>query len=109
MNLQKIALIVTIIGLISLFFVSEGINTPLVTHLEGSFEDVTVEGEIIRLADKDNVKFLEIDGCKQERLDLVVFSDEDIYVQEGDYISASGSIEEYKGKKELIVDELIVK
>ena len=108
MNIQKVALITTILGLITLFFFTEG-YAPVVTHFEVEEETVQVEGEIVRMADRNTVKFLELDGCKQERLNLIVFSDEDIYVKEGDYISATGTIEEYKGKKEMIVNELSIR
>ena len=108
MNIQKVALITTILGLITLFFFTEG-YAPVVTHFEVEEETVQVEGEIVRMTDRDTVKFLELDGCKQDRLNLIVFSDEDIYVKEGDYISATGTIEEYKGKKEMIVNELSIR
>jgi DNA/RNA endonuclease YhcR with UshA esterase domain len=108
MNIQRVALIVTIIGLITLFFFTEG-YAPIVTHFEVEEETVQVVGEITRMTDRENIKFLQLDGCKQEQLDLIVFSDEDIYVKEGDYISATGTIEEYKGKKEMIITELAIK
>ena len=107
--MQKTALITTVLGLIILYFVSSGISAPVVEHFDVDNEEVKVEGSIVKMVDRDNVKFISIDGCKEEMLELVVFSDEDIYVKEGDYISATGTIEEYKGKKELIVEELSIR
>ena len=108
-QLQRVAMIVMIVGLGLLYFVAEDYLPEMVTHLDVKQQEVRVQGVIERMTVKDTVQFIEIEGCKQERIKAIVFSGEDIYVKEGDYVEMRGEIEEYQGEKELIVSELKVK
>jgi len=38
-----------------------------------------------------------------------VFDDEPLYVTEGNYVEIDGIVEEYKGKKEVIASEIVIK
>ena len=57
----------------------------------------------------EKVIFIELTGERTETVDVIVFPDSDIFVNEGDYIELSGTIEEYEGKKEIIANNIVLK
>ncbi len=105
----KISLIVLIIGLISLFIIAEEFNPKAVESIDKPLEEVKISGKVNKIVNKNKVSFLEIEGKKIENVEVVVFGNENIFIQEGDIVEISGIVEEYKGKKEIIADKIILK
>ncbi len=105
-TLKKIALIGAIAGIIVLFILSEklGVSQQVISRLDELPEgkEVEVLGVVTRVHDAGNVMFLEI---AQERIDkttVVLFRSGNVSIYEGDVVKVTGSLEEYKGKKEII-------
>ena len=105
----KISLIITIIGLSTLFFLTEEFNPRSVESIDKPLEEVSITGKINKIINKEKVKFLEIEGKKVEKVEVVVFSNEDLFFKEGDIIEVNGIVEEYKGKKEIIPNKIKLK
>jgi len=105
----KISLIITIIGLSTLFFLTEEFNPRSVESIDKPLEEVSITGKINKIINKEKVKFLEIEGKKVEKVEVVVFSNEDLFFKEGDIIEVNGIVEEYKGKKEIIANKIKLK
>ena len=106
----KISLITTIVGLTFLLFYADQVETPIVDLNEAKLDDeVKVRGEITSLRSHENTYFLEVAGERIENVDVILFSDEEIFLQKGNYVELTGVVEEYKGKKEVIADKVILK
>lgn len=106
-SLQKIALLVSVMGLLLLLFVSDYV--PAQTK-EQSFlsSKTTVQGVVKSIQLREKVAFLTIEGQKTETMEVVVFAPESLYLQEGDYIEIIGTLEEYQGKKEVLAEKIIL-
>lgn len=107
--LMKIAVICSFVGLIILFVISE--NTELlevsVAGIDESdiFKDVKIKGEVIRVRENSGTLFMDIGEIKT--ISVVVFDNEND-VDEGDYVIIEGEVREYKGRLEIIANDVKV-
>ena len=110
-NLSKIALLTTILGLLFLWWYAGQITTKSNAHLEEipAEKEMTVRGIVSRISQQDKAWFLEVDGETIEKVPVVLFPKEDIFLQEGDYVEIRGQTKIYKGKKEIVASEVKVK
>jgi len=111
-TLLKIALIAANIGVIILFIFSQQEEKKIVIK---SIEEtagqkiVKVQGKITKITDKEKVAFMEILWEKPETVEVVLFKDQNISLRQGDYVEIEGTVEEYKGKKEIIGSKVVLK
>ena len=110
-SIFKVSLIIILVGLSFLFIYTENLDLEAVRSISDSVSEdqVKLKGVIEKLRKHEKALFLNIEGERVENIDVVVFVDEDILVEQGDYVEISGEIEEYKGKKEVIANEIKVK
>jgi len=106
-TILRFSLIVIIIGLIFLFFYVEEYDFATIQNLETirPEEKVNIQGIVKRLSFQDTTLFLQIEGEQIVTIDVVVFTEETPYLRE----EISGTVEEYKGKKEVIASKIIKK
>lgn len=105
--LLKIALICSIIGLISIFLLSKNLTldqTNLITKDELD-QTIKVKGVINRITNYEKNTIIEI--TKTEKLDIVLFEN-NINLKPGEKITATGQLKQYKGNFELLADEIKV-
>ena len=107
-SLLKLALICAIIGLVVLFIFSKNMeisetNIEKIT-LEQAGNYVKVLGRIKQVTDTEKVMILTITQPKD--IQVVLFKDNDISLEEGQYIEILGKIEEYRGKPEIIANRV---
>jgi len=69
--------------------------------------DVTIKGEILSINDIGNLAFLTVAQEKIETVDVILFKDSPLVLEEGDNVVISGSVEEYKGELEIIGNKVI--
>ena len=104
--LLRIALIGSLIGIALLFIFS------LTIQLEpGQLEDkkpgdkARLEGRILSVQHKGQTTFMDITHeCSTK---AVLF--EEVDVQEGSAVNILGTLQEYNGQKEIVVDEIIIR
>jgi aspartyl/asparaginyl-tRNA synthetase len=110
-QLIKISLIVASVGLLILLFFAEGFELVAINNIENieNEQEVKLQGVITRLTQSDKVVFIELEGEQIVKSDVILFPDEEIYLQEGNYVEITGTIEEYNNKKELIANEIVLK
>ncbi len=110
-TLYLISVMVILLGLPFLFFYADEADLPSVARIDSELpeEKVRVSGRITRLSDHDKVIFLELQGERIETMEIVLFKEEEIFLHEGDYVEVSGTVEEYRGKKEVIADKVVLK
>ncbi|HLD40527.1 MAG TPA: hypothetical protein VJB13_05315 [Candidatus Nanoarchaeia archaeon] len=110
-TLKLISIIVIIIGLTFLFFYAQKLKLPLTQDLESASasEKVLMKGTVKHLQVTDKGIFFELEGEKVITTDVILFPEGSIYLREGDHVELSGQVEEYKGKKEIIVDKIVLK
>jgi DNA/RNA endonuclease YhcR with UshA esterase domain len=111
-TLLKIALIISLLGISLLFLISDNIeikekNIDKINKAEIG-EKVKIKGMISNIVDSGNVMIIEI--IQPSKINVIIFkeNDEKIKINISDYVEVIGSIGEYKGEKEVIVDRLRV-
>ncbi len=109
--LLKIALGVSLIGVLILYFLSAEISLSRIENIETiePEEEVEVRGKIGKISEQEKVAFLEIWNEKIEKVKVVLFKEGDIDLKEGDYVEITGTVEEYQGEKELIGNKVVKK
>ncbi len=108
-TLLKIAVITSLIGLFLLFLYTEDLSASnTVDSIENipAQEDVTITGTVERIHSTNNTQFIEITGQKTITTDVIVFTDEPLFIRAGDIVTISGMVEEYKGSKEIIASKV---
>tara|TARA_Y100000310_G_scaffold217728_1_gene218804 strand:+ start:121 stop:465 length:345 start_codon:yes stop_codon:yes gene_type:complete len=110
-NILKISLLLVLLGLIFLYLYSVDLNLNNVKNFDNLQieEKVKAEGVVEKVSVSDKVIFLKLSALREQQMDVIVFNDEEIFIQEGDLVEISGEVEEYNGKKEIIASKVIVK
>jgi DNA/RNA endonuclease YhcR with UshA esterase domain len=110
-TLLKISITITIIGLSFLFLYSEEIDLREIASIDTQLpeEIVTMQGIVQKVQPSDKVLFMNVAGQRTENVDVILFTEENIYVKKGDSVEISGTVEEYKGKKEIIANKIRLK
>ena len=108
-TLLKIALICSLIGLIILYFISSKIEIKdykpnLVNENIGT--DVKLEGIVTKISDKGSVVFIEV--SQQNPMTVVLFTNDNINLKNGDNVEVIGEVQEYNGKNEIIAQKIRV-
>lgn len=109
-TLLKLALLCSLVGVAALFVISE--NTDLEERNidsinEGDlYKKVKIRGTVSHIEEKNNILIVEIAEVKP--ITVVFFKEMDVELKEGDYVSVRGELREYKGKLELIGNEVDV-
>ncbi len=105
-NLLKLALICSLIGISVLWGFSESVKVDETSIDKIDFSDidrdVRISGKVKRINDLDKVIFLEVAQEKIEKIDVILFKDGPVMIDEGDRVIITGSVEEYEGKLEVI-------
>ncbi|HLD18440.1 MAG TPA: OB-fold nucleic acid binding domain-containing protein [Candidatus Nanoarchaeia archaeon] len=108
-TLLKIALICSLIGLILLYFISIKIEVkdykPNLVN-ENIGDDVKFEGIVTKISGKGSVVFVEV--SQQNHIAVVLFTDDDINLKNGDNVEVIGEVQEYNGKNEIIAQKIRV-
>ncbi len=109
--IQKVAIITTIIGLVFLFFYADNFSLAAVGDIEnvGIEEDVHLRGQINSLRVTEKATFMEVEGERIVKTDVILFPEESLYLREGDYVEIFGEVEEYNGEKEVIGSKIVLK
>ncbi|MBT3836137.1 hypothetical protein HOD05_04115 [Candidatus Woesearchaeota archaeon] len=110
-TLLKISLVAIILGLSFLFIYSGELELKAVETLENipNEETVRLTGKIAQLRETESAYFLKIEGSKIQTTDVILFPEEKLFLKEGQFVEVTGDTEEYKGKKEVIANKIIVK
>ena len=107
-TLLKIALICSLAGLISLYLISTKIEVkdykPILNKNIG--EDVRLLGTITKISDKGSVVFVEVN--QQSPITVVMFTDDNVNLKNGDEVEVIGEVQEYNGKSEIIAQKIRV-
>ena len=110
-NLLKASLIITCLGLLTLFLYTQGFNylpeEPINTL--NPQETAKASGRIAKLTQSGTIYFLSVEGKRIETTDVILFPDEEIFLKENQTVEIEGMVEEYQGKKEIIASKIIVK
>ncbi len=110
-QLIKTSLIVASVGLLILLFFADSFELVAINNIENieNEQEVKLQGVITRLTQLEKVVFIELEGEQIVKSDVILFPDEDLYLQEGNYVEITGTIEEYNNKKEVIANEIVLK
>lgn len=107
--LLKIALICSLAGLFMLYLISTRIEPkdykPSILN-KNIGDDVKLKGVITRITDKGNVVFIEVN--QQSPINVVLFTDDALKLNNGDNVEVIGKFQEYNGKPEIIAEKITV-
>lgn len=108
MNLFKISLACSLIGLISLFFISGSIDVEDVAISQINHNDLDslteINGEVISIHETDQAVILKL--SKPETITVMLYKNQAVKLKKGDRVEVRGKLEEYNGEMELIGDEV---
>lgn len=109
-TLLKIALICSLVGLITLYFISAKIEIKdfkpgrLNANAGG---DVKLIGTVTKISDRGDVVFIDVN--QQSPVTVVLFTDDDnLRLNNGDNVEVFGEVQEYNGKSEIIAQKIRV-
>lgn len=106
--LLKVALICSLVGLFVLYFISSKIEVkdykPAFSNRNG--EDIKLVGTVIKITDRGDVIFIEIN--QQSPVNVVLFTEDDLKLTAGDNVEVIGEVQEYNGKEEVIASKISV-
>ncbi len=109
-TLLKIALICSLVGLISLYFISAKIDVKEYNPSElnkNVGDDVNLKGVITKISDKGNVVFIDVN--QQNSVSVVLFTEDGkLNLKNGDNVEVTGKVQEYNGKEEIIAQKIRV-
>jgi DNA/RNA endonuclease YhcR with UshA esterase domain len=109
-TLLQIAIVISILGLVFLYYVSENtlIGEKIIESIDSTdFEkDIRIKGTVEKVIDKDKILILEVSQPKT--ITVIAFKDGAIDIKEGELVQIFGSVQEYEGKPEIIADEIKV-
>ena len=106
-TLLRIALFCSVIGITSLYIISENIEIEEISinkiDFENIGEEIKIRGKINKISNFEKIFLLEIeDERTKNKISAVVFKDGKLSIKKDDYVEITGEIKEYKGNLELI-------
>ena len=111
-TLLKTALICSLLGLLSLYLISNNIeikekNIEKIT-LDNKDEFVKLNGIVNNVIDTEKVTIIKI--LQPQEITVVLFKNENktMNIQQGNKVEVIGKVDEYEGKMEIIADRLRV-
>lgn len=109
-NLLTIALVCSLIGILTLFYISNTVELEekSISELDAveAGQNVRVKGVISQAKDLD--KIMLIDVVQPQTINVMIFKDGNISLNKGDFVELIGELREYKGKKEIIANKIEV-
>ena len=110
-TLIRLSLIITVLGLSFLLVYGQSLDLEATADLETSIaaEKVAMKGTVKNLKVTDKAVFFELEGEKIVSTDIILFPESSIYLREGDHVELTGQVEDYKGKKELIAEKVVLR
>ena len=104
-TLMKCALISSILGIMFLFYLSENVILPEVNSvdIEVGSGMVLFEGEIVNVREMENLVIYDLRS--EAIVSGVIYGEHSAY-KIGDKVSVIGEIDDYNGKKQLIIEEI---
>lgn len=108
-TLYKVSLLMILTGLAILFIYADGLDLKAVERIEtaAASEPVKISGTITKVTTQDKAIFLELEGQRTERTNIIIFNDEELFLQEGESVEIYGTAEEYNGNKEIIASKIV--
>lgn len=109
-TLLRIALSFSLLGLITLFAITQGIKPE---ELKPDELMQAEEGRIVRIKGvvsgvKDYGKTAIIEVAHPKTTEVLLFKSSDLSLREGEFVEITGEISEYNGRKEVIASEVEV-
>ena len=100
-----------LVGLAILFIYASELDLKAVERIETlpNSEPVKITGTVTSLSNQDGTLFLEVEGNRIEKTQVIVFVEENLFLEEGDYVEVSGRLEEYNGEKEVVASKVVKK
>jgi len=109
-TLLRIALVCSLLGIFILYLVSDNINVDERSiskiNKDNVDEYVKIKGKVSKITDLEKVMFIEV--IQPSSMTVVVFKEENISLNEDDYIEVIGKTEDYEGEMEVIAHRVRV-
>jgi DNA/RNA endonuclease YhcR with UshA esterase domain len=110
MNIFKISLIISLLGILLLLIYSENITLPTKNIQNITNKDVDkqikIVGQVIRLTDLPGLMILDIKD-NTEQITVVIFKEETLNINKNDFLEIQGKVAEYRGELEIIAEKII--
>lgn len=112
-TLLKFSLISILLSLFLLFIFVDQLELDLTTisQTENIQEETSLKiiGRVRRITDTEKVAFIELEQQELKTIDVILFKERNLSLQENDLIVVEGSLEEHRGEKEIIANRIEIK
>jgi len=107
-SLLKVSLIVSLVGLVSLFSILSvtNISSSTIENLENYKDDTTIKISGVVNSIEENEGFSKITIIQPSYLNIVLFENISDKLNEGEKISATGKVQRFKGKTEIVARQI---
>ncbi len=110
-SLLKISLVFSLIGILTIFYISETTTINLSEISDLTKEDldnkVRIKGEIISIGDTPGLMIVNVKDLT-DQMTIILFKDNStINLERGKIIDITGTLTEYKNELEIIADQII--
>lgn len=109
--LLKASIVCTVVGLIVLYLIAGKMTadeTAINKITSGMSDDaVVVKGTVNKVIEKENIMIIELQ--KNEKISVIMFKQnypDFIDISKGDFVEVTGKVEDYKGEKEIIAENV---
>lgn len=101
-TLMKISLTIALVGLFILFFISENIPYQSDLNTADVGGKISLKGKVTSITEYNNSQIIEL--LPYSKTKIVLFDKKDVRIN--DSIEVTGKVDEYKGRKEIIAEEV---
>ena len=111
-KMLKVSVVMTVIGLIFLYFYAQEVDLKEVQKVDEGMVDETIKlfGQIKKINIAEKATFIELTNVEKiGDTKVVLFSEEELFLKEGDYVEISGKVEEYNNQQEIIANKIVIK
>ena len=106
-TLLKISVILTIIGIISLFIFTNTLNLENINieQLEHRIDkDITIKGEVVSYRDYGKTAVIKL--SQPATVDIFLFKRENLTIENGEFITVKGEVKEYAKGYQIVADTI---
>ena len=109
-QLEKIALVIAIAGLLFLYVIANDITPNVLPETAPDLsKSTTLNGIVTEIHTSQKAIFLTVDAQRTDQTKVIIFSDEPLNIKNGDHVEIQGTTQTQNGEEEVIASNVKLK